>query len=108
MRRALLLASIAAASGALADDATCCFKNAAYSGVCEVAPAKDETCQSILDYLNTPNSVGKSYCGGTTIRGGWELVACASEPKAQAAVRSPKRGQGPGATPGVPAPRGSQ
>jgi len=65
-----------AAGPALAEEAKCCFTNSAYSGVCEVVPAKDETCQSILQYLNTPNTVGKAYCGGTSIRGGWQQVAC--------------------------------
>jgi hypothetical protein len=88
MRRALLtLFCVVVGSGtALAEEAKCCFKNASYSGVCEVTPATDETCGSILQYLNTPNSVGKSYCGGTSIRGGWELVSCKSEPKGQAAA----------------------
>ena len=54
----------------------CCFTNPRYSGVCSVVPAEDETCASILAYLNNPNSTGKSYCGGTTIRGGWQQVAC--------------------------------
>ncbi len=54
----------------------CCFTNPRYSGVCEVTPGEDETCSSILGYLNNPNSVGKSYCGGTTVRGGWSQVAC--------------------------------
>ncbi|HEY7411399.1 MAG TPA: hypothetical protein VII13_11685, partial [Vicinamibacteria bacterium] len=56
--------------------APCCFTNAAYSGTCEVTPAQDETCAQILDYLNNPMSQGKSYCGGTNIRGGWQSVAC--------------------------------
>ena len=59
-----------------APEKKCCFKNSAYSGVCEASPAKGETCKSILDYLNTPNSAGKSYCGGTQIRGGWEATSC--------------------------------
>lgn len=54
----------------------CCFANQRYSGVCQVAPAEDETCGSILSYLNTPNSTGKGYCGGTDIRGGWTQVDC--------------------------------
>jgi hypothetical protein len=41
-----------------------------------VTPAQDETCAQILDYLNNPMSQGKSYCGGTNIRGGWQSVAC--------------------------------
>ena len=89
MRRTLLtLFCVVMGSGAaLAEEAKCCFKNAAYSGVCEVTPAKDETCGSILEYLNTPNSAGKSYCGGTNIRGGWELVSCKPQPQGQAAPR---------------------
>lgn len=57
-------------------EASCCFANQAYSGVCRVTPTGDETCQSILDYLNTPNSVGKAYCGETNIRGGWQRTSC--------------------------------
>ena len=82
MRRALWVAScVLTAAAAAAPDAgeKCCFTNTAYSGVCEVAPAKDETCLGILEYLNTPNSVGKSYCGGTTIRVGWELLSCKAD-----------------------------
>ncbi len=56
--------------------APCCFTNGRYEGVCKVTPAKGETCQDILDYLNNPVSVGKSYCGGTTLRGGWSVVDC--------------------------------
>jgi hypothetical protein len=57
----------------------CCFTNPSYAGTCEVEPAKDETCGSILGYLNNPMSQGKGYCGNTTIRGGWQSVVC--EPK---------------------------
>jgi hypothetical protein len=57
----------------------CCFTNPRYSGVCEVTPEEDETCASVLAYLNNPNSMGKDYCGNTTIRGGWEEVACESD-----------------------------
>jgi hypothetical protein len=57
----------------------CCFTNPAYSGTCAVTPAEDETCNGILDYLNNPNSTGKSYCGGTRIRGGWAAATCASK-----------------------------
>jgi hypothetical protein len=57
----------------------CCFTNARYVGTCEVEPAKDQTCAAVLDYLNNPQSQGKSYCGNTTIRGGWQQVPC--EPK---------------------------
>lgn len=57
-------------------DEKCCFTNPRYTGVCVVSPAEDETCSGILAYLNNPNSVGKPYCGGTSIRGGWAQVEC--------------------------------
>ena len=59
-------------------EAKCCFTNSAYTGTCQVTPNSDETCKSILDYLNTPNSVGKTYCGETNIRGGWQQTSCGS------------------------------
>ena len=69
-----LLADATRASAAA--DERCCFTNPRYTGVCVVTPAEDESCSSILAYLNNPNSVGKPYCGGTTIRGGWAQVEC--------------------------------
>jgi len=60
----------------------CCFTNQRFTGVCSATPGEGETCASILGYLNNPNSVGKSYCGGTTIRGGWAKVACESGSRA--------------------------
>ena len=57
--------------------ATCCFDNPGFAGTCQVEPASDETCASILGYLNNPSSQGKSYCSNTTLRGGWTIVACA-------------------------------
>ena len=97
MRNALLVLGCLLSTGALAGEpeAKCCFTNAAYAGVCEVVPAKGESCQSIRDYLNTPNSVGKSYCAGTAIRGGWELVACKSDPQASSAPGRSTRRVGP-------------
>ena len=70
-----------AASAASAQDPrpTCCFENPRYVGTCEVEPAKDETCASILEYLNNPQAAGKNYCNSTAIRGGWKIVPC--EPK---------------------------
>ena len=58
------------------EPAPCCFNNPRYSGICQVAPAADETCASVLDYLNNAAAVGKGYCGGTNVRGGWQQVAC--------------------------------
>jgi hypothetical protein len=54
----------------------CCFTNRAFVGVCSVQPAEKETCGSILEYLNDPQSQGRDYCGNTTIRGGWAQVDC--------------------------------
>jgi hypothetical protein len=57
----------------------CCFQNPGYAGTCKVVPAGDETCASILAYLNNPLAEGKSYCGGTTVRQGWTRVRCEKE-----------------------------
>ncbi len=56
----------------------CCFANDRYEGTCKVIPGEGETCQSILAYLNNPMSSGKTYCGGTSVRGGWVQVDCKS------------------------------
>jgi len=71
----VLLAAVGTSRSANAPD-PCCFTNEAYAGVCEVVPAQGETCDSILAYLNTPNSTGKGYCANTTIRGGWRQAIC--------------------------------
>ena len=62
----------------------CCYTNARYTGICQVTPGDGETCSTILSYLNNPNTSGKSYCGGSTVRGGWKQVGC--EQKSQAAA----------------------
>ena len=54
----------------------CCFQNSAYSGTCKVVPSGDETCASILAYLNNPMAEVKSYCEGTSVRRGWIEVDC--------------------------------
>ena len=54
----------------------CCFVRAGYNGTCVVQPGQGETCESILQYLNTPGTVGKTYCSGDRVRGGWSLVDC--------------------------------
>lgn len=58
------------------EKADCCFSNPSYAGVCRVKPAEGETCASVLSYLNTTMSTGKSYCNNTEIRGGWKRAAC--------------------------------
>jgi hypothetical protein len=57
----------------------CCFTNPKFSGTCSVEPAVDESCGEILDYLNNPQSQGKSYCGNTNIRTGWASRRCEPE-----------------------------
>jgi hypothetical protein len=65
------------------DEATekqeCCFANPKYAGICEVNPAEGETCASILEYLNDPQSAGKTYCQGTRLRIGWKQVDCETD-----------------------------
>ena len=66
--------------------APCCFENPRFSGTCEVTPGEDESCSSILGYLNNPNSVGKTYCGNTKVRGGWTAVSCEGAANTSAAA----------------------
>lgn len=73
---ALPLLSVAGIRAAAQTPGPCCFANPAYNGICVVKPGDQETCKSVLEYLNNPNSSGKTYCGGTTIRGGWKEVKC--------------------------------
>lgn len=63
-------------SPADASPGQCCFVHPNYNGICVVDPAPGESCASILSYLNTAGTVGKSYCGNTIIRGGWQQVDC--------------------------------
>jgi len=58
---------------------SCCYTHPQYAGVCQVKPAKDETCDSILAYLNNAAAQGKSYCSNTAVRVGWEQVACGAK-----------------------------
>jgi hypothetical protein len=80
----ILWSALAVASAAPAVDdppkLPCCLTNPQYSGVCSVEPAADETCGEVLEYLNSPQSQGKSYCGNTSIRGGWTLAKCEPAP----------------------------
>lgn len=78
----VLALAAAGAPAASPDDPKqpCCLTNPQYSGVCSVEPAADETCGQVLDYLNSPQSQGKTYCGNTNIRGGWLLTKCEPEP----------------------------
>jgi hypothetical protein len=66
----------------------CCFENPGYSGTCEVTPGPEESCSDILAYLNNPNSVGKSYCGNTRVRGGWTQISCDDDAGARISCRS--------------------
>jgi curli biogenesis system outer membrane secretion channel CsgG len=75
------LAGAAQSAGAQDPRPHCCYTNPRYVGTCDVEPAKDETCASILEYLNNPQSQGKSYCGSTNVRGGWKQTPCEPEMK---------------------------
>lgn len=72
----LAIVSTVAGSVTAGTAGRCCYTNTRYAGVCEVAPAADETCSTVLAYLNNPASAGKGYCGGTAVRGGWTQVTC--------------------------------
>ncbi len=72
----LVVLALAFASVASTATSTCCFSNRGYAGYCRVNPAEDETCASILAYLNNEMASGKSYCNSTRIHSGWELVSC--------------------------------
>ena len=63
-------------TSAVTQQEPCCFENPRFSGTCQVTPGPEETCGDILGYLNNPNSVGKTYCGNTKVRGGWTAVSC--------------------------------
>jgi hypothetical protein len=58
------------------DGDKCCFTNPRFTGVCVVTPGPEETCATILAYLNDQTSTGRTYCGNTTVRGGWAQVSC--------------------------------
>ena len=78
----VLTVAVAAIMPARAADtpSPCCFTNEQFAGVCRVVPGEDESCDSILAYLNNHNSTGKSYCDRTNVRGGWVQVSCKPEP----------------------------
>ena len=89
LRRAAPLAvCLLAGSGSAGHAAhrSCCYTNPQYAGVCQVRPAKGETCDSILAYLNNPSAMGKTYCSSTAVRVGWELVACVAKKPADRAT----------------------
>lgn len=83
----LALSLLAAPSPAPADDdrsrpsGPCCFTNPAYSGACLVTPGPEETCDSVLTYLNDAKSSGKSYCNSSELRGNWKQMECPPPPK---------------------------
>jgi hypothetical protein len=89
-------ASASATTAATEAKPTCCFSNPSYSGTCQVNPGSDETCATILSYLNTPLSTGKSYCSNTDVRGGWKQVACEkAKPQAHATTARASDGRQP-------------
>jgi hypothetical protein len=69
-------APLVAATSPRGAAARCCLTNTAYRGVCVVTLGEKETCESVLAYLNAPNTAGRTYCNSTRLRGGWEIVPC--------------------------------
>ncbi len=73
---AFALCGLLAAEARAVDATLCCFSNWRFAGTCiEQVPA-GQSCSAVLGTLNNPMSAGTTYCGGTTIRGGWAAVAC--------------------------------
>lgn len=83
----LLLLGISPRGDTASEADTCCYANPGYSGTCAVTPGEGESCASILAYLNNPTGHGKTYCGGTKVRGGWKQVACEEETPSQIIAR---------------------
>ena len=91
--RPMILLAAVAVSGAIVasaaptlptagEDATsrlCCVANPRFAGICKVELGPEETCKDVLDYLNNAASAGKTYCGNTNVRVGWEEVECQEE-----------------------------
>ena len=67
------------AAGEDAGSRLCCVANPRFAGICKVELGPEETCKDVLDYLNNAASVGKTYCGNTTVRMGWKQVECQAE-----------------------------
>lgn len=82
----LVLRLVASPIAQQAPPATCCFEHDGYQGTCVVSPGEGETCESILEYLNKPGTVGKSYCGGSRLRGNWKSVPCPATHQAAVAT----------------------
>ena len=59
-----------------AEGRVCCVSNPRFAGTCAVDLGEDESCGDVLAYLNNASSVGKTYCGNTTVRMGWKQTAC--------------------------------
>jgi len=92
-RMALAVAALALLLGAAGDQDPrphCCFVNPRYVGTCDVEPTKDETCASILEYLNNPMSLGKTYCNNSSVRGGWKSAPCEPGMKSDSAGAKPE------------------
>ena len=93
----------AVAPAATGPDTRCCFTNQDHVGVCVVIPGERETCKTILTYLNTPNTVARTYCNSTRIRGGWKQVPC--PPSSPPAASSSAAATASTPCPALPPPR---
>ena len=73
------------------EKSVCCYHHERVQGLCQVTPVQEETCESILEYLNSPGTSGKTYCGGTKVRGGWTSVDCEQPAKGDEEQESTER-----------------
>jgi len=95
LKTLLLVAAIAAVFVAPTEvfaDESCCLNNYRFAGGCMVVARGSETCQNVLSYLNSFQSVGKYYCDNTTIRGGWSLSDCGDPAQLPSQNLSPQPG----------------
>ena len=91
---AATLMAVAAPTLSSADE-NCCFNNFRFAGGCMVVARGSETCGTIQNYLNSFDSVGKTYCGNTTVRGGWTLSDCGNPAQANTTPYTPQTAQPP-------------
>jgi hypothetical protein len=85
------VAAVASPTSPAADEKrSCCVANPRHAGICKVVLGPEETCRDVLEYLNNAASAGRTYCGNTSVRGGWKEVEC-QEANASGARRDPTR-----------------
>ena len=94
----IAIAAVLTAHTEVGAEERCCLNNFRYAGGCMVVVHGTETCQDVLSYLNSFQSVGKYYCDNTVIRGGWSLSDCGDPAVHSSPYLAPEKAQ-----PGPPA-----